>query len=90
MAVLREADESAKVAPVRRLRLYAFSALLVVLSVLLASCTPSGLVDSSPTGVDSCLDGLAPTTTDTTGVFVEPDDSRDPVLDELNAARCTI
>lgn len=64
-------------------------ALVIVLGCVLSACGGApDLLSSSDDGPDctSTL-GVAP---EATGVFVEPDDGRDPVLDELQAARCGI
>lgn len=56
--------------------------------VLLAGCSAASM-DRSTDGTVACLRSLALPQV-ASGVFVEPDDGREPVLDELNAARCAI
>jgi cardiolipin synthase A/B len=65
------------------------AALLIVAGLLLSGCAPwssPGSVHESTT----CLDSLGDFPAAVTGVFVEPDDGYEPVLDEIEAARCTL
>ncbi len=65
----------------------AFAALLVLL--LMASCSPLTSFPASGLDTASCLATL-PVPASVSGLFVEPDDSLDPVLDEFAAAACAI
>lgn len=57
---------------------------------LLTACSPA-LPGSGPDNhAEACLAGLFGAPGTVTGVFVEPDDARAPVLNELNAAQCSI
>ena len=63
--------------------------LVIVLGFVLSAC--GGTVDLVPSsddgpGCHASLGGVP----EATGVFVEPDDGREPVLEELQAARCGI
>jgi HKD family nuclease len=66
-----------------RLRGGAFWCPLLLVALVLAGC-------SGPHTVQECLAGLPSAPAEVTGVFVEPDDSYAPVLDELEHARCAI
>lgn len=64
--------------------------ILVIASFLLSAC---GFGWSGPGGsgdVDACLAGLGAPPAPVTGVFVQPDDGYAPVVDEIEAARCTL
>ncbi|MBA3274289.1 MAG: hypothetical protein H0T72_00735, partial [Chloroflexia bacterium] len=65
----------------------AFAALLVLL--LMASCSPLTSFPASGLDTASCLATL-PVPASVSGLFVEPDDGLDPVLDEFAAAACAI
>lgn len=64
--------------------------LLAALAVvaLLAGCSAPS-IDRSADDTAICLESL-PAPQVASGVFVEPDDGRKPVLDEIDAARCAI
>ncbi|MBA2276937.1 MAG: hypothetical protein H0W06_04165 [Chloroflexia bacterium] len=62
---------------------------VLVLALLIAGCGPIGR-DEAPERVAACLAGLPAPVSETRGLFVEPDDGRAPILEELAAARCTI
>jgi phosphatidylserine/phosphatidylglycerophosphate/cardiolipin synthase-like enzyme len=64
---------------------------LVALAILLlvSACSPLPSRNSSQNDIDSCLGGLKPAVA-AAGLFVEPDDGEKPVIDELDAASCTI
>ena len=64
-------------------------ALVVVLGFVLSACGGAPDIFSSSDDGSQCQSSLAGVP-EATGVFVEPDDGRDPVLDELRAARCGI
>ncbi len=59
------------------------------LTFLLAGCAPASVYRDGGDLVEDCLDSL-PDAPAAEGVFVQPDDGREPVLDEFTAARCTI
>lgn len=64
--------------------------ILVVASVLLFACAPWQLGREAPPSLASCLSGLGAPPSEVTGIFVEPDDGYGPVVDEIEAARCTL
>jgi cardiolipin synthase len=57
---------------------------------ILTGCAPSLSREKQVDQVQACLAGLYGPPGSVTGVFVEPDDGRDPILDELNHAQCSI
>jgi phosphatidylserine/phosphatidylglycerophosphate/cardiolipin synthase-like enzyme len=63
---------------------------LLVASFLLSGCAPWSSSNSLTGASTSCLDALGNLPAPVTGVFVQPDDGYDPVLDEIEAARCTL
>lgn len=64
-------------------------ALVFILGFVLSGCGGApDLLSSGDDGPD-CLSSLVGVP-EATGIFVEPDDGRDPVLEELQAARCGI
>lgn len=73
------------------MRRYPLLALIIVLMVpLLAACSPAAREDRPTTDTAACLRAIAPAPGNVTGIFVEPDDARTPILNELNHAQCTI
>jgi phosphatidylserine/phosphatidylglycerophosphate/cardiolipin synthase-like enzyme len=62
-------------------------ALLVLIAA--TACSPSSLTTTTSSQTNACLGslGVVPVVT---GLFVEPDDGLDPVVDEFGAAACTI
>src|SRR4051794_40030178 len=63
--------------------------LSLVVVMLVTACGGPALRRSTGT-IDGCIGALGSAPSPLSGVLVEPDDGRVPVLDELNAARCTI
>lgn len=63
--------------------------LLLLALLILSGCSPSALRLDHNQLIDDCLRSLAPAPV-ATGVFVEPDDGREPVVEELENAACTI
>ncbi len=61
----------------------------VFLLLVSTACSNLGGTSSTASNVASCLDAL-PVPGTVSGLFVEPDDGLDPVVDELAAAACTI
>lgn len=57
---------------------------------VLIGCAPSLSTEEQVDQVQGCLAGLFGPPGAVTGVFVEPDDGRGPILDELNHAQCSI
>jgi phosphatidylserine/phosphatidylglycerophosphate/cardiolipin synthase-like enzyme len=64
--------------------------LIAAILILGANRYDLASLGSRPATTGSCLQSLQPPPSATTGVFVEPDDGYDPVLDELNRAQCEI
>ena len=64
--------------------------ILIVAGVLLSSCAPWQSAHDAARPIEECLAGLGAPPSDVTGVFVEPDDGYAPVVDEIEAARCTL
>ena len=62
---------------------------LLCVSILLVACSGNPLGSSNDGDLAACLDAL-PQPAAFTGLFVAPDDGERPILDELQAARCTI
>lgn len=63
--------------------------LSVVAVMVVTGCGPSSFSSNQGQLVDDCLRAL-PEPPVATGVFVQPDDGRDPVLEEFTRAGCTI
>lgn len=63
--------------------------LMVLIVALCTACGPTSNLFSPADHVEECYRSLPPAPV-ATGVFVEPDDGRDPVLDEIRAAGCGI
>ncbi len=63
--------------------------LAVVVVIILSGCSPSSFSPDQDNLVEDCLRAL-PKPAVATGVFVQPEDGREPVLDDLTAAECTI
>lgn len=61
----------------------------LALFLLLSGCSAPALDQDATQQVTGCLRSL-PDAQVATGVFVQPDDGREPVLEELDAATCTI
>ena len=57
---------------------------------LLTACSPALPGNQPNDHTEACLAGLFGAPGAVTGVFVEPDDARAPVLNELNGAQCSI
>lgn len=64
-------------------------ALVLTLVMLLTGCSPPSIAGVGSHHVTDCLQSL-PSAAVATGVFVQPDDGREPVLEELTASQCTI
>lgn len=63
--------------------------LVFAAAILLAGCSSPSLDRDGTQQVAGCLRSI-PEPQVATGVFVQPDDGREPVLEELDAATCTI
>lgn len=63
--------------------------LAVAIIFFVSGCGPLGDGSAQLSNAAACLDSLSPPPL-ATGLFVEPDDGHDPVLDEFQSARCTI
>lgn len=64
-------------------------ALMLTVAFLLTGCSAPYLDQGPGQIVADCLRGL-PGAQRATGVFVQPDDGREPIVEELSAASCTI
>lgn len=64
--------------------------IIVIASFLLSACTPAWNLPAPQQSTGACLDGLGAPAAPVTGVFVQPDDGYAPVVDEIDAARCTL
>lgn len=64
--------------------------ILIVAGVLLSACAPWQTNRDASPSIETCLSGLGAPPAEVTGVFVEPDDGYGPVVDEIQAARCTL
>lgn len=64
-----------------------FCAFLIL--IVFTACSPLGQTSPQASGTASCLDALN-IPEPVSGLFVEPDDGADPVVDEFLAAACTI
>ncbi len=67
-----------------------FLCLFLVTVLLLAGCTVTGRNSSLVDDVVTCLSKLRERPAIVSGVFVEPNDGHEPVIEELVAAQCTI
>lgn len=65
---------------------YAWAILVLIVT---AACSPLGQTSPPASNIDSCLGALT-VSEPVSGLFVEPDDGVDPVVDEFRAAACTI
>jgi len=63
---------------------------IVLMLPILTACSPTTREDRPTTDTATCLRTIAPAPGTVTGIFVEPDDTRAPILNELDHARCTI
>jgi len=61
----------------------------IALALLLGGCSAPSLDNGGDDQVAHCLESI-PEPQVATGVFVQPDDGREPVVEELDAATCTI
>lgn len=61
----------------------------ILVLIVTVSCAPAGRILSPTSSADACLATLG-LPEPVSGLFVEPDDGVDPVIDELTAAACTI
>ena len=73
-------------------RLFAHPVRLVIvasLTLALGACGPASRILSPASDIQECVSALvaAPMAS---GVFVEPDDGREPILEEIQAARCSV
>ncbi len=59
------------------------------IALLLIGCSAPSFNEDAKERVADCLASI-PEPQIATGVFVQPDDGREPVLEELDAATCTI
>lgn len=62
---------------------------LVAFIIIFAGCGPT-TQEEVPADLAACLASVPAAISETRGLLVQPDDGRDPILDEFAAARCTI
>lgn len=73
-----------------RARVGVLFSLFAAFVLILAGCTGIARDGASADRAQTCLSQLGERSAATSGVFVEPDDGYEPVIEELAAAQCTV